>query len=81
VSSLIIVILAGKLLPVLSRAKEKQNYPLFRKPAAIGIATPTVRGNDNRDYVPGDTSGRYFFASILASYSPNQQLQPIRVMT
>lgn len=65
----IIAILAGMLLPALSRAKEKgRATKCFNNLRNLGLAAQ-MYAMDFNDSVPGDTfDGGYFFASLLAPY-------------
>ncbi|RME96504.1 MAG: type II secretion system protein [Verrucomicrobia bacterium] len=65
----IIAILAGLLLPALSRAKQKAlTTACFNNLRQLGLATH-LYAMDNEDWVPGDTfAGGYFFANLLAPY-------------
>lgn len=65
----IIAILAGMLLPALSRAKDKaRSTKCFNNLRNLGLATQ-MYALDHNDYVPGDTfAAGYFFASLLAPY-------------
>src|SRR5690242_19509440 len=71
----IIAILAGMLLPALSRAKSKAlTARCFTNLKNLGLATQLYAGDYN-DYVPGDTfAGGYFFASLLAPYVAGPQI-------
>jgi prepilin-type N-terminal cleavage/methylation domain-containing protein len=65
----IIAILAGMLLPALSRAKDKaRTAKCFSNLRNLGLATQ-MYALDHNDFVPGDTFGEgYFFASLFAPY-------------
>ena len=65
----IIAILAGMLLPALTRAKASAlTTKCFSNLRNLGLAA-NLYANDHRDFVPGDSwGGGYFFATLLAPY-------------